>query len=274
MQTITVDLIGTVPCNRGRLGVSSHHVHEVARSILVDGFSRQRYRDAIVVRVPDDALAEFRRFNRDMCDGDPQLPPFSPMMKYAALTKRLGQAYVARKTCALGSSDCRIPYVQYVRPYSTVREGGVDHATQLTTNKRATTHVRTYTVEKVGADAVYVRTMSTRPSTCHGQRAMAATPYVRTVAITPCPPHHGHRSIAPRHGRRFLAPLPMPASMVVASAMTKAMAPCPPLSLCLSLSSLFLFLSISPYYLPLPLSSFSRCISLSLSVSLSLSLSH
>ena len=201
VQTIAVDLIGTVPWNRGRLGVSSHHVHEVARSILVDGFSRQRYRDAIVVRVPDDALAEFRRFNREMCEGDPQLPPFSPTMKYAALTKRLGRAYVIRKTCALGSSDCRIPYVrtyvQYARPYSTVREGGVGHATQQTTNKRATTHVRTYTVEKVGADAVYVRTMSTRPSTCHGHRAMAATPYVRTVAITSCPPHHGHRSIAP-----------------------------------------------------------------------------
>ena len=90
LQTIAVDDLGTVPCNRGRLGVSAHHVHEVARSIMKDGFSRQRYRDATVVRVPDSALAEFRRFNKEMCDGDSQLPPYSQNMKFAALTKRLG----------------------------------------------------------------------------------------------------------------------------------------------------------------------------------------
>ena len=91
MQTIPLDLLGTVPWNRGSLGVSSHHAHEVAQSIMSDGFSRQRHRDATVARVPDKALANFRRFNREMCEGDPLLPPFSPNMKFAALTKRLGQ---------------------------------------------------------------------------------------------------------------------------------------------------------------------------------------
>ena len=94
LQTIPLDLLGTVPWNRGRLGVSSHHAHEVAGSIMADGFSRQRYRDATVVRVPEEALVEFRRFNKEMCEGDPQLPPFSPSMKFAALTKRLGRILV------------------------------------------------------------------------------------------------------------------------------------------------------------------------------------
>ena len=97
MQTIPLDLLGTVPWNRGRLGVSSHHAHQVAASIMADGLSRQRYRDATVVRVPDEALLEFRRFNKEMCESDAQLPPFSATMKFAALTKRLGRILVRNR---------------------------------------------------------------------------------------------------------------------------------------------------------------------------------
>ena len=87
LQFIHLNMLGTIPWNRGRLGVSSFHVHEVVESIRSDGLSRHRYRDATVVRVPAQHLEEFRKFNRDMCDGDDQLPPFSAEMKYALLTK-------------------------------------------------------------------------------------------------------------------------------------------------------------------------------------------
>ena len=87
LQFIHLNMLGTIPWNRGRLGVSSFHVHEVVESIRSDGLSRHRYRDATVVRVPAQHLEEFRKFNRDMCDGDDQLPPFSAEMKYVLLTK-------------------------------------------------------------------------------------------------------------------------------------------------------------------------------------------
>ena len=84
---IHVDLLGTAPCNRSGLGVSGFHVHEVVASIQADGLSRRRYRDATVVKVPEKELDSFREFNRRMCEGDDLLPPFSPSMKYALLTK-------------------------------------------------------------------------------------------------------------------------------------------------------------------------------------------
>ncbi len=87
IQLIDIDLLGSHPCNRGRLGVSSFHVHRIVDSILTDGFSRHRYRDATVVRVPDQHLEAFRQFNRDLSAMDDRLPPFSPNMKYALLTK-------------------------------------------------------------------------------------------------------------------------------------------------------------------------------------------
>ena len=87
LQAIPIELLGTVPWNRGKLGVSSFHVHRVVASIRADGLSQHRYRDATVVKVPAHALDEFRKFNKDMCDADDKLPPFSPTMKYALLTK-------------------------------------------------------------------------------------------------------------------------------------------------------------------------------------------
>ena len=87
VQFIPLNLLGTSPYNRGRLGVSSFHVHEVVTSIKNDGLSKHRYRDATVVRVPDESLSMFRQLNQKMCAADDKLPPFSPDMKYALLSK-------------------------------------------------------------------------------------------------------------------------------------------------------------------------------------------
>ena len=87
VRFIPTHLLGTVPINRSGLGVSGFHVHEVVSSIAADGLSRRRYRDATVVKVPDTQLDTFRQFNRRMCESDDLLPPFSPAMAYALLTK-------------------------------------------------------------------------------------------------------------------------------------------------------------------------------------------
>ncbi len=92
LQTIHIDYLGVAPWNRGRLGVSSYHVQDVVVSIRDDGFSRQRYRDVTVVRVPDEQLGPFRAFNKELLEADPSLPPFSDQMRYACMTKRLGCA--------------------------------------------------------------------------------------------------------------------------------------------------------------------------------------
>ena len=84
---IGLEMLGTAPTNRSGLGVSGYHVHTVAASIRDDGFSKHRYRDCTVVRVPEDKLAMFRDFNRRMCASDPLLPAFSPSMCFAMLTK-------------------------------------------------------------------------------------------------------------------------------------------------------------------------------------------
>ena len=90
VQQLQIELLGISPRNRGRLGVSTHHVLDVVGSIKDDGLSRQRYRDVCVVRVPDTELATFRAFNKELLEADSGLPPFSDKMRYACLTKRLG----------------------------------------------------------------------------------------------------------------------------------------------------------------------------------------
>ena len=89
LQVVPIELLGVAPWNRGRLGVSTHHVTDVAGSIRDDGLSRNRYRDVVAIRVPDAELATFRAFNKELLEADGGLPPFSEQMRYACLTKRL-----------------------------------------------------------------------------------------------------------------------------------------------------------------------------------------
>jgi hypothetical protein len=87
VQFVKIELLGTAPFNRSGMGVAGFHVHEVALSIKNEGFSRRRYRDATVVKVPAADLESFREFNRKMLQSDDLLPAFSPTMRYAMLTK-------------------------------------------------------------------------------------------------------------------------------------------------------------------------------------------
>ncbi len=101
IEKIELDALGTHPQNRGGLGVSAFHAHRVARSIITDGFSRHRYRDATVVMVPASALGAFRRFNQVMASSDPKLPPHSQKARFALLSKN--HLVAALKLLQIGS---------------------------------------------------------------------------------------------------------------------------------------------------------------------------
>ena len=100
-EVIELDALDAHPHNRSGLGVSAFHAHRVARSIITDGFSRHRYRDATVVMVPAAEAAQFRKFNETMSANDPKLPPNSPKAKFALLSKN--HLVTALKLLRLGS---------------------------------------------------------------------------------------------------------------------------------------------------------------------------
>ena len=87
VEKIQLDFLGTHPQNRGGLGVSAFHAERVARSIMTDGFSRHRYRDATVVMVPASEAMAFRKYNEDMAAADPKLPLASGTARFALLGK-------------------------------------------------------------------------------------------------------------------------------------------------------------------------------------------
>ena len=93
LRLIRVEELGVVPSNRGGLGVSRHHAHEVALSIKEDGLSSERFHNVTVVQIPDTHLKNFRDFNEKMCSEDGGLPPFSPKMRFACLTKFLHRTW-------------------------------------------------------------------------------------------------------------------------------------------------------------------------------------
>ena len=78
--------LGFSPANRGQLGISSVHVHEVAHSCLA-GVKLQRYKQVDAVRVPEHGLAQFRQANEERCRADALMPKYSPVMKLACATK-------------------------------------------------------------------------------------------------------------------------------------------------------------------------------------------
>jgi len=86
LERLDLDLLGFHPLNRGSLGISSVHVHEVAWSCNA-GVKLYRYKQVDVVRVPEDALEAFRNANKAKCTSDALMPKFTPSMKFALLTK-------------------------------------------------------------------------------------------------------------------------------------------------------------------------------------------
>ena len=101
IEKIKLDSLGTHPMNRGGLGVSAFHAERVALSIISDGFSRHRYRDATVIMVPASETATFRQYNEDLAAGDSKLPPASGAAQFALLGKN--HLVTALKMLRIGS---------------------------------------------------------------------------------------------------------------------------------------------------------------------------
>ena len=76
--------LGFLPSNRGSLGITPYHAHEICNDRMVNGTSLRRYSYAKVVLLGDKA-DEIREINRKKCY-DPLMPKFSPEIKYGCLT--------------------------------------------------------------------------------------------------------------------------------------------------------------------------------------------
>ena len=78
--------LGLMQCNRGGLGCSPKHVHEVARSCLKDGVRLNRYTCIDVVPVPLMHLDAWRLANKNKCESSALMPKYSPEMTTACIT--------------------------------------------------------------------------------------------------------------------------------------------------------------------------------------------
>ena len=81
---VSLDKIGFDPMYKGGVGVSGHHVHEVASHCVAHRTLRQQYGQVDIVKIPDDRLAEIRELNRVRCESDPLMPRFSKDIEYVA----------------------------------------------------------------------------------------------------------------------------------------------------------------------------------------------
>ena len=67
--------LGFLPANRGRLGITPYHAHEICNDRMVNKTSRRRYANAKIVELGGKAN-EIREINRKKCY-DPLMPNFS-----------------------------------------------------------------------------------------------------------------------------------------------------------------------------------------------------
>ena len=81
----SLDDLGIHPENRGRLGLNKYQLARVVKSIRDDKLSRQRYGTIEAVRVPADAMDDFRKKNKEFLN-DTDFPPFSPTMHLAVIS--------------------------------------------------------------------------------------------------------------------------------------------------------------------------------------------
>ena len=86
---VPVSDFGFIEENRGGLGISSKHVHDIAWSCNTPGKGVQlfRYKQVELVRVPAHALEAWRAANKLKCESDALMPRFSPTMTKALLAK-------------------------------------------------------------------------------------------------------------------------------------------------------------------------------------------
>ena len=82
--TMRVDLdeIGFWPSNRGGLGVSSHHIHEVAWDCKANKTRLDRYSPVGLIEIPSDMLASIQEDNKRRCEADDLMPRLPAKLKY------------------------------------------------------------------------------------------------------------------------------------------------------------------------------------------------
>jgi hypothetical protein len=81
---VPANKIGFWPGNRGRTGINSIHVHEIARDIMFR--KRSRYEPVQLLEVPEARMKSFKAQNKEKCDSDPLMPAFSPDMEYVSVS--------------------------------------------------------------------------------------------------------------------------------------------------------------------------------------------
>ena len=82
---VHVDLMGFMKINRGGLGISPPHVHEICEDRMKNGTRRARYGAVKVVQLEGSWLQETLQVNEEKCNGDPLMPPFSSKIIYGLL---------------------------------------------------------------------------------------------------------------------------------------------------------------------------------------------
>ena len=78
MVRIPLDKIGFWSVNRGGLGISPYHAHEVAWDCMTNKTLLMRYGQVDLMEIPDHLLDKFRQYNQQVCESDPLMPSFSP----------------------------------------------------------------------------------------------------------------------------------------------------------------------------------------------------
>ena len=84
---IPLEKIGFWPGNRGGLGVSPHHAHEVACDCVANKTKLQRYGHVDLMEIPPHLLDEIRKANRSLCEADALMPRYSDSFEYVCASK-------------------------------------------------------------------------------------------------------------------------------------------------------------------------------------------
>ena len=82
---VDVGLMGFLKINRGGLGISPAHAHEICEDRIKNGTRLSRYGAVKVVKLEGDWLKETLEVNEEKCNGDPLMPPFSSKIIYGLL---------------------------------------------------------------------------------------------------------------------------------------------------------------------------------------------
>lgn len=86
-QRIPLRLITFWPDNRGGLGISSYHVHEVAADCKANKTKIKRYGCVDIVEIPSERMEEIKDKCRERSKQDPLMPKFSEDAEYVCMTK-------------------------------------------------------------------------------------------------------------------------------------------------------------------------------------------